>query len=127
MPTPRQEKLINLVKENLGKTGNTKSLGELMLEAGYSEVMSRNPYQVFETETMQEGLQDFKQLLDDKRRLAITHITKDKIAKSSPRDLAYVADVFTKNHQLLSGGVTENLRVSGVEISVRKNADTKES
>lgn len=123
MPTPKQEKLIKLVSENLRISGNTKSLGELMLEAGYSKSMSKTPSQVFESETIKEGIEDFVKMLDDKRRLAITHINKKKMEKSSARDLAYITDVFTKNHQLLTGKATEMVKTIALPSElIEKNA-----
>lgn len=115
MPTPKQEKVIKLLVENGGKLGKTKSKGEILLEAGYSEAIAKNPHKVIESETIQEGLEDFVKMLDDKRRLAITHINQTKLEKSSARDLAYIADTFTKNHQLLTGKETERgeIKVSG--------------
>lgn len=91
----------------MGKLGETSTLGELLLKAGYSKSVANNPYLIFESETIKEGVDDFVKMLDDKRRLAITHITKKKLEKSSARDNAYIADVFTKNHQLLTGKETE--------------------
>lgn len=82
-----------------------------MLEAGYSKAQSLNPYQIINSETVQEGISEFLGMLDDKRRMAITHITKEKLDKSSARDNAYVVDILTKNHQLLSGGKTANEEV----------------
>lgn len=111
MPTPKQEKLIKLISENLGNPNSTESLGELMLKAGYSKSMSENPFQILESETIQEGLEEFRGMLDDKRRMAITHITKKKLEKSSAKDLANIVDVFTKNHQLLGGKETEKSKV----------------
>ena len=55
-PTPKQEKFIKLILENIGNTKNTKTFGELLLEAGYSEAISKNPYLILESETIQEGL-----------------------------------------------------------------------
>lgn len=50
-PLPfRQQKLAKLIAEN---RGNKKSDGELMREAGYSEVYSKNPRQLKRTETWQ--------------------------------------------------------------------------
>lgn len=115
MPTPKQEKVIKLIVENAGKLGKRKSKGEILAEAGYGSGTIHNPKRVFESETIQEGLEDFVKMLDDKRRLAITHINQTKLEKSSARDLAYIADTFTKNHQLLTGKETERgaVRISG--------------
>jgi len=105
--TPKQQKIIKLILENLGKPKDTKSWGELMLLAGYSKSMSLNPYQVLESETIKDGIQDFLAKMKDKRKMAIIHLTKQKFKKSPPREIAYVIDILTKNIQLLSGGKTE--------------------
>src|SRR3990167_6546433 len=113
--TQRQKKLITLIIQNLGTPNNTKTMGELMLEAGYSESQSRYPSRIFNSPVVQDGISDFVGKLDDKRKQAVTHITETKLKKSSGRDLAYITDILTKNHQLLTGGSTE--KVSIVEVS----------
>lgn len=115
MATPRQVKLIELLRENLGKVGERQNLGEILVEAGYSEATAKNPYIIMESETIQEGIEDLLKILDDKRRLSVTHISEDKLVKSSARNNAYVFDMLNKNHQLLSGKATENVKVSGYE------------
>ena len=92
----------------------------MLLEAGYTKATAKNPYIIYESESIQEGISDFISQLDDKRRMAITYITKKKLTKASPRDLSYIADVLTKNHQLLSGGATERNEVSEVSIKIKK-------
>ena len=107
-PTPKQKKLIKLIMENLGNTKSTKTYGELCLEAGYSEATAKNAYLIFNSDAVVDGTSDFVKSLDDKRKLSITHLTEDKLEKSNARELAYVTDILTKNHQLLTGGKTEN-------------------
>lgn len=123
MPTPKQEKLIQLLVENLGKRGNTKTLGELILLAGYSEAMAKNPYQILESETIQEGIEDFVDGLDKLRKKALKHITKQKLEKSSAKDLTQIADLATKNHQLLTGKATEMVKTIALPSElIEKNA-----
>jgi len=110
MATPKQEKLIKLLIENYGKQGETKSLGKLMVEAGYSPESAKNPNIILSSETVKEGIEDFTKQLVDKRRRAITHLTDDKLEKSHARDLSSIVDTFTKNIQLLSGESTENVK-----------------
>lgn len=105
--TPKQQKLIKLLMENYGKQGETKSLGELLLEAGYSEETAKNPKLILSSPTIEDGIKDFLNQLDDKRRLALTKITERKLDKAPAREVAYVLDILTKNFQLLSGGATE--------------------
>lgn len=116
MATPKQEKLIKLLMENYGAKKNTKPLGELMLEAGYSEASAKNPKLIIESEEIQNGISEFVSMLDDKRRMAIVKLTDDKLEKSSAKDLASIVDVLTKNHQLLTGGETDNLGVKTIII-----------
>lgn len=124
MATQRQQKLIKLIVENLGKKGETRSMGELMLEAGYSEAQSKNPHQILEGEAVKEGIEDFVKMLDDKRRMAITKITESKLEQASARDNAYIADILTKNHQLLTGEETER---QGLSINVINYADDNDT
>lgn len=114
MPTPKQEKLIKLLLENLGNPNSTRTLGEMILEAGYSKTMSENPYQILESETVKEGLEDFTKQLTDKRQRAITYLTDVKLEKSEAKDLTDIIDKLTKNIQLLSGGATEKKEMTVV-------------
>ena len=120
--TQKQQKLIRLLVRNLGTPGNTKTLGHLMLEAGYSVSQSKRPSVVFNSPVVQEGISEFVSKLDDKRKQAITHLTEGKLKKSSGRDLAYITDVLTKNHQLLTGGSTEKV---GFKVEISKEVAEK--
>ena len=108
MPTPKQIKLISLIRENLGNKNSTKSFTDLCLEAGYTKATAKNAYLIFQSEAIKEGVADFVKSLDDKRKMALTHLTEAKMKKAPARELAYIADILTKNHQLLSGGSTDN-------------------
>ena len=118
MVTPKQRKLIKLIRENLGNPNSTKTFGELCLEAGYSKATARNAYLIFNSEAVKAGVEDFTKSLDDKRKLAITHLTVKRLKKAPARELAYVIDLFTKNHQLLSGKSTD--RISLGELSAEE-------
>ena len=107
MGTPKQEKLLKLIFANLGKPGETKTMGEMLLEAGYSKAQSVNPKQILETKDVKEGVEDFVKTLKDKRKMAITKLTNDKLDASSAKDLTSITDILTKNIQLLSGDETE--------------------
>lgn len=117
MATPKQEKLIKLLIENYGTQGETKSLGKLMIEAGYSEESAKNPNLILSSETIKEGIEDFRKQLVDKRRRAITHLTDDKLEKSDARSLSSIIDTFTKNIQLLGGQPTEINRIDLSSLS----------
>lgn len=110
MPTIKQLNLIKIVQEQLGTKGD-KTLAQMMIEAGYSKAISKNPYLIFDSDVIQEGLKDFLSQLDDKRRRAITHLTDTKLKAAPARELAYVIDTLTKNHQLLTGNATQNVAV----------------
>lgn len=107
MATQKQEKLIKLILENLGNKGNTKTLGELILEAGYSQSMAENPYQILGSETIQEGLFDVVSEMEKKRKKALNLITDDKLEAERAKDLTDIIDKLTKNIQLLGGKPTE--------------------
>lgn len=111
MPTPKQEKLIRLLRDNLGNTGSSKTLGEMLIEAGYSKATSKNPYIIFEGLPIKEVTDEIIESLKDKRKMAITHVTDKKLSKAPARELAYVTDIFTKNIQLLSGKPTERTEI----------------
>lgn len=125
-PTPKQQKLIKLIFENLGTPKNTKTMGELILEAGYSKAMSTNPQQIFRSETIQDGISDFIKSLDDKRRLALKEITPKKLEKAPARENAYIVDILTKNMQLLSGGETSRVGVKPIYGGLSGHNSNKE-
>ena len=106
MATPKQQRLIKLLLKNLGNPKSKKNLGDLIIEAGYSKASAKNPKLIFKSEDIKDGLKDFVSQLEDRRQRAITYITDSKLEKAQARDLAYIVDIFTKNHQLLSGGAT---------------------
>lgn len=117
MATPKQQKLIKLLIENYGKVGETKSMGELMVLAGYSEQSAKNPHLILDSEVIQDGIEDFVKMLDDKRRMALTKINEKKLESSNAYHLALIADVLSKNHQLLSGKATENVKHTYDELT----------
>ena len=80
----------------------------MLIEAGYTKATAKNPYIIFESETIKEGISDLMSSLEDKRKLAITYLTDKKLKKSQARELIYVIDILTKNIQLLGGKPTEN-------------------
>lgn len=122
MATPKQEKLIKLLIDNYGKKGETRTLSSLMIEAGYSEKSALNPQLIIGADVIQDELQSFAKQLDQTRRKAISYITDDKLEKASARDNAYIADIMTKNHQLLTGQETERKGVT-IEITDYKNVE----
>lgn len=121
--TPKQEKLLILIQENIGNKNSTLTMGQMLIEAGYSEETAKTPRAIFETDGIKKATEDLVKKLEDKRRMAITHITEDKMERSAIRDLVNVVDMFTKNIQLLTGKETSrdtlNLQIS--ETIAKKN------
>lgn len=107
MATPQQKKLIKLVLENMGKKKTKKTLGQLLLDAGYSKSISDNPYLIFGSATVQEGLEDVVDDLKKQRIKAIARMNAT-VNKAKYRDAVDALDKITKNIQLLSGGKTED-------------------
>lgn len=115
MATPKQEKLISLLLENLGKKGQSKTLGQMMLEAGYSENQAKNPYQILETQGVQDGVSDVVQKMERERNRILLELAAKDLEKERHKDLVDSMDKMTKNIQLLSGKETER---AGVSINV---------
>ena len=76
MATPKQEKLVTLLLENYGSP-NTRPLGELLLEAGYSENSAKNPQLIIEGKEVQEALADVAADLDFLRGMRGAAVPKD--------------------------------------------------
>lgn len=108
MATPKQEKLLKLIIENYGEVGKTKSLGGLMLEAGYSEASSKNPKIILESKDMKEGISNVVTDLEKLRQDALNELKSRNLSEEKYADIVKGIDTFTKNHQLLTGGSTEN-------------------
>lgn len=117
MATPKQQKLIKLLITNLGKSGETKTLKELLLEAGYSEAQAKNPYQILESETIKKAVKPVADDLDKLRQNALNELKARDLSEEQYRDIVKAVDLFTKNHQLLTGEETER---QGVSINVVK-------
>jgi len=92
------------------RKGERPVLGKIIKKHGYTKSISLHPGKVTKTKDYQAVISDFVKALDEKRKRAISHINEGKLKKSSARDLAYITDTLTKNHQLLSGGHTEDVK-----------------
>lgn len=123
--TIRQQKLVALLKRELLNKNFSKTFADLMVEAGYSPKTAINPSQkTLDKPVIKDAMKDFVDLLGEKAKLATESITPKKLKKSSARDNAYVADIMTKNQQLLSGNDTERKSIN-IQISeqiAQKNA-----
>lgn len=111
-PTPKQEKLIKIIRENLGNLKSTKTLGQMLIEAGYTKGTAKNAYLIFASPVVKDATEEIVGSLRDKRKMAVTHITDKKLSKAPARELAYVTDIFTKNIQLLTGGETGKEKIT---------------
>lgn len=120
MLTPKQQKFVDLLIDNYGKKGKTKSLGALMIEAGYSETSAINP-KLLITPEMMDAISPVLEKMEKIRTKALDSITDEKLENSNPRDNAYIIDTLTKNIQLLSGKETER---AGVTINVMNYDDS---
>lgn len=107
MATPKQQKFIKLLSENLGN-GNTKTLGQIALEAGYSESMSESPHQILQTLAVKEGMSSVVDDLAQLRQRALDELKARDLSEERYADVVKGLDTLTKNHQLLTGGSTEN-------------------
>ena len=107
MATPKQEKLLKLLIENYGEVGSTKSLGQLLKEAGYSDASAHNPKIILESKEIQEGLNDVIADLEELRRDALKALKEKDLSEERYSDIVKGIDTLTKNHQLLTGGETE--------------------
>ena len=115
--TPKQKKLVTLLKQTLLDKTGTKTLAELMIMAGYSDKTAINPSaKVLNAPVVQNELKEFIDLLDEKAKMAFNALTQKKIDNSSGRDVAYIGDIVVKNKQLLSGNATERKSIN-IEIS----------
>jgi hypothetical protein len=113
--TPKQNKVIEQVLEDIGKKGNTKTLGEIMYNAGYSKAIQKNPALIMNSPRIQEHLKPFVKKLEAKKVMALNELTKAKVRKAGARDIAGVIDILVKNEQLLKGGATEHITISPAE------------
>jgi len=114
--TPKQEKLVEIINKNLKEKGLTKTLGEMLLEAGYSEDTSEQPSRIIESPEIQNAIEPTLDKMRDIRARALQKITDEKLDAEKARDLGSLADIMTKNIQLLSGGETERQTIS-IQIS----------
>lgn len=108
MATPKQEKLIKLLLDNMGEIGETKTLGSLLKEAGYSESIQRNPYLILQSDVIQEAISPVVKDLEELRNKCLNELKARDFEDEPMRDVVKAIDVFTKNHQLLTGNSTEN-------------------
>ena len=105
--TEKQKKLVKEFSENFGKKGFTKTIEQMMIDAGYEESTAKQ--QSATLVGIREELKPIVEQLEAKRQIAINKISDEKLDDTKARDLAYIVDILTKNIQLLSGGATETI------------------
>lgn len=110
MATPKQQKLIQLFIDNLSTKGTTKTLGELMKEAGYSDSQCTNPHEIFNSDGVREGLSDVAKSLEKERTRILNELAVKDLSEEKYKDLVDSMDKITKNHQLMTGGETEKVK-----------------
>ena len=110
-PTPKQAKLVSLISDNLRRTEGTRTLGELMLEAGYSKSQSEKPGQITKSPIIQEAIDPVIKSLRKIRENALKALIKRNMEEEKARDVIDIIDKTTKNDQLLSGKPTERTKV----------------
>ncbi|MFZ5559360.1 MAG: hypothetical protein ACOZAL_01035 [Patescibacteria group bacterium] len=113
MITPNQEKVIKKTMEILGKK-QILDKGDILREAGYSDSTARNPQTIYESKGVKKGLEPIVKLMIKKRMMALKAINEKKINESKAKELADIVDTLTKNIELLSGGETERVRITGI-------------
>jgi hypothetical protein len=127
--TPKQEAFVNGWVENSFKVGEKKTMGEIALDAGYARGQAVNPNRILKCKAVKEKLSTYVKEVERVRNTAIKQMTKDKLIKSDPAKLAYITDIMTKQHQLLSGEPTERTeidsavdKINALFISIKENA-----
>jgi len=108
------------VLETLGK-GKKVVLGEIIRRNGYADNTADNPKNITETESYKGVIAPYVERLKEERDRAFEAMSTKDLDKVQYEDLVRATDSITKNIQLLSGGETERIGVTGVEISIRRN------
>ena len=92
--------------------GQIPVVKEIALKKGYKPSVAKNPQQIKKAssyqDTIKEGQHDLVKALEKERNAILKRMEKTR-NKAKYRDLTYSLDVVTKNHQLLTGGSTENV------------------
>jgi hypothetical protein len=115
--TIKQARFLKIYKDSLENIMDGKiTKGDIMLKAGYSKTVSKQPCQVMNSKAIRPELQVIVEQYEDKRRMILEALTKEKITGESGRNLAVMADKFQKNISLLVGDSTSNVAVKTITI-----------
>jgi hypothetical protein len=107
--TPKQQAITKLISENICKVGERKSLGEMALEAGYSESMSKTPAKILSSKQIEPIIEEQLRKVDQVRDNALDEISPKKLKKTPALQLAYISGEMLKERQILTGGITERI------------------
>jgi len=118
--TIRQVKFLKLYKETMAEKGITsrKTLGELAREAGYSEVMCKDPERITKSKAIRPELEELRNRLTDINSRVLDHITDDKLDKSNAKDLAFSFDKIQKHINIIQGDPTENINRRTISLDI---------
>jgi hypothetical protein len=101
------------VLETLGK-GKKVILGKIAIKNGYAKNTADNPLNITETKSYQGVISPIVEQLELERQRLLTYIKSKKLSNVNYSEAIRSLDIITKNIQLLSGGKTENIGVSGL-------------
>jgi hypothetical protein len=93
------------------RKGKRPNLGKIIRKHGYSKTTSTVPSQVTKTKTYRAVLSPVVKLMERHRQRIMEELERKDLTKERYRDLMEGLDKITKNHQLLTGGETENIGV----------------
>ena len=108
------------VVETLGK-GKKVVLGEIIRRNGYADNTADTPQNITNTKSYKGVIAPYVERLKEERDRAFEAMSTKDLDKVQYEDLVRATDSITKNIQLLTGGETERIGVTGVEISIRRN------
>lgn len=106
------------VLETIGQ-GKIPVVSKIALKKGYSKATAKNPQQIKKAKSYREVLEPVIESLENERIEILKRMKKTR-NKAKYRDLTYSLDIVTKNHQLLSGGNTENVGIAGISNSLNE-------
>lgn len=120
--TIKQQKMLNGILANLGSE-QTKSLGQIAKEAGYTPAMQKNPKEILKSPALQYELNKYIEKLREKSQKALNAINDKKLAVSTAKDLTYITTTLSKHEQLLSGNPTDRVdgNLSLIELYEKAN------
>lgn len=105
--TIKQKKLIRLISENFGKKGSTKTMYEMMLEAGYSETTAKQQSRILSTIKEKPEMRGIVADLEFVHSNAITALKRKDFNKVDAGTIVRILKDLNHDIELLSGRATE--------------------